>query len=197
MPACRDCGSLERHRLIRSLWKRIPAEALRHKQVLQFSMEPTVDEKWFAGVEVSIYGHRNSLDLQEIERDDRSYDIVICNHVLEHVEKDRQAFREILRILKPAGFLQFSAPNPKMHTVTEDWGYPRPELHDHYRVYGRDLLQRFSEARRGAHMLEIESRDSVTGVSDFVYFASLDETWIYALQFWFNGFPMKRIIHAP
>ena len=192
MPACSSCGSLERHRLIRRVWNCIPAETLREKHVLQFSMEPAVEEKWFGDFEVSVYGYRNSLDLQEIERDDCSYDIVICNHVLEHVEKDRQAFCEILRVLKPTGFLQFSVPNPKLHTDTKDWGYPKPEIHDHFRVYGRDLMQRFSEARPGAHILEIDATDDVTEVSDFVYFASLDESWIDAMQFWFNEFPMNR-----
>ena len=129
-----------------------------------------------------IYGYRNSLDLQEIERDDGSYDIVICNHVLEHVKKKRQAFREILRILRPTGFLQFSVPNPKLHAETKDWGYPKPDMHEHYRVYGRDLLLRFSEAQGGAHILEVDATDEVTGVSDFVYFASLDESWIDAMQ---------------
>ena len=80
-----------------------------------------MEEKWFGGFEVSIYGSNNSLDLQEIEREDGLYDIVICNHVLEHVENDRQAFREILRILKPAGFLQFSVPSPTQYTKTKDW----------------------------------------------------------------------------
>ena len=190
LPACTDCGSLERHRLIRRVWNCIPVEIFRHKQVLQFSMESTVEEKWFGGFEVSIYGSSNSLDLQEIEREDGLYDIVICNHVLEHVENDRQAFREILRILKPTGFLQFSVPNPTLHTKTKDWGYPKPEVHHHYRVYGRDLLQRFREAQPRAHILQIEAADTVTEVSDFVYFTSFDNIWIEAMQFWFKEFSM-------
>ena len=149
-----------------------------------------MEEKWFGGFEVSIYGSNNSLDLQEIEREDGLYDIVICNHVLEHVENDRQAFREILRILKPAGFLQFSVPSPTQYTKTKDWGYPKPEVHDHYRVYGRDLLQRFSEAQPRAHILQIEAADAVTEVSDFVYFTSFDNIWIEAMQFWFKEFSM-------
>ena len=149
-----------------------------------------MEEKWFGGFEVSIYGSSNSLDLQEIGREDGLYDIVICNHVLEHVENDRQAFREILRILKPTGFLQFSVPNPTQHTKTKDWGYPKPEMHYHYRVYGRDLLQRFSEAQPRVHILQIEAADAVTEVSDFVYFTSFDDIWIEAMQFWFKEFSM-------
>ena len=111
---------------------------------------------------------------------------------LEHVENDRQAFREILRILKPAGFLQFSVPNPTQYTKTKDWGYPKPEVHDHYRVYGRDLLQRFREAQPRAHILQIEAADTVTEVSDFVYFTSFDNIWIEAMQFWFKEFSRKK-----
>lgn len=192
LPVCADCGSLERHRLIRRVWSCIPVEIFGQKQVLQFSEEPTVEEKWFGGFEVSIYDSRNSLDLQQIEREDGLYDIVICNHILEHVENDRQAFREILRILKPTGFLQFSVPNPKHHAGTKEWGYPKPEEHYHYRVYGRDLLQRFGEAQPRAHILQIEAADAVTGDSDFVYFTSLDNIWIEAMQFWCKEFSMVR-----
>ena len=141
---------------------------------LQFSKDPSVDKKWFDSFEISIYGETNSLNLENIERRSESYDVVICNHVLEHVENDRQAFREIMRILKPDGFFQFTVPNPRAFAVTDEWGYPEPSRHHHYRAYGRDLVQRFGEAHPGVQFLHIRERDDVTGVDDLVYFASVD-----------------------
>ena len=173
-PRCLQCGSLERHRFIRGIWNRMLEDEFDNR-VIQFSEDRAVESDWFKSFEVSIFGRRNSLNLQTIERPDGAYDIAICNHVLEHVEQDRQAFRELMRILKPDGFLQFSVPFPQGRVVTEDWGYPKPELHQHYRVYGRDLVERFTKAQPGVHILEVPGEDEVTSVPDFVYFASFDE----------------------
>ena len=87
---------------------------------------------------------------------------------------DRQAFREIMRVLKPDGFLQFTVPNPVNHAVTNEWGYPDPKLHEHYRTYGRDLLERFGQAQPGVRFHHVRECDDVTGVTDLVYFASRD-----------------------
>ena len=191
-PGCANCGSLERHRLIRRLWNCVPLEYLRDKRILQFSNDGSVENKWFGSFEVSVYGKRNSLDLQKIERRDGAYDIVICNHVLEHVEKDIQAFREVMRVLKRSGFVQFSVPNPKVREVTEDWGYAKAERHGHYRTYGRDLMERFGNIGPGVTILEVDATDMVTGVSDFVYFASLDGGVLDAMEGWFRGFEVRR-----
>ena len=192
LPACSKCGSLERHRLIRRVWNFLPREHLCGKRVLQFSNDPTVEEKWFGAFEISIYGHRNSLDLERIDRGGATYDIVICNHVLEHVGNDQRAFGEIMRVLRPEGFLQFSVPNPMIRDTTEDWGYPDPERHGHYRTYGRDLVVHFGIAHPGVQMLEAEATDEVTGIADLVYFASMDSSVLDSMERWFDEFQPKR-----
>ena len=181
-PRCVGCGSLERHRFIRGVWYRILDDDFRGMRAIQFSSDRSVDSRWFESLEVSIFRGRNSLDLQAIDRADGVYDVAICNHVLEHVDRDREGFCELVRILKPDGFLQFSVPFPQGRTVTEDWGYPKPELHGHYRVYGRDLVERFAGARSGARILEVEGVDAATGAPEFVYFASCDSGRVDALR---------------
>ena len=182
LPQCAKCGSLERHRFIRSIWNQIVDADFVDKKALQFSRDPTVDRKWFGNFEISVYERHNSLDLHDIDRAAESYDIVICNHVLEHIRDDSQAFRELMRILKPDGFLQFSVPGPRTHSVTEDWGYPKPELHHHYRMYGRDLVQRFTDAQPEVHILEIHGADVVTSIRDVVYFATFSNHQIATLS---------------
>lgn len=78
-----------------------------------FSRDPPAPRDLFGCFEVSIYGSPTSLDFQAIDRPDGIYDFVICNHVLEHVADDRAAYRELIRILKPTGILQFTVPNQK------------------------------------------------------------------------------------
>ena len=174
LPVCTSCGSLERHRIVRAAWTPLLGEGLCRLKAIQFSLDPSVDKEWFDSLEFSVFGKKNSLDLETIDRPSESYDVVICNHVLEHIEDDRRAFREVMRILRPTGLFQFTVPLPQTRAVTEEWGYPdRP--HGHYRLYGRDLVDRFAAARPGAMFLCVPGVDLVTGEEDFVYFAFLDE----------------------
>ena len=192
-PKCVECGSLERHRFIRGVWSRILDHDFRGMRAIQFSSDRAVDPRWFDSVEVSIFGRRNSLDLQAIDRADGVYDVAICNHVLEHVEKDLEGFRELVRILKPDGFLQFSVPFPQGRSDTEEWGYPKPERHGHYRIYGRDLVERFADAQSGVRILEVAGVDDVTGAPEFVYFASCDNGRLDALRSRLGG-NVERVV---
>lgn len=182
LPACAKCGSLERHRIVRAVWKALVGEQFRRMKALQFSSDPSVDKNWFGSLEISTYKRQNSLDLEKIDRGSESYHVVICNHVLEHVKDDRQAFREIMRILGRTGVFQFTVPNPHERAVTDDWGYPDPDWHHHYRVYGKDLVRRFGEVVPNVRFLGIAGTDNVTGVSDLVYFASLDGNRLDSIQ---------------
>ena len=77
---------------------------------------------------------------------DDSFDIVFCNHVLEHIEDDQKAMQELFRVLKPGGWAMLQVPiNYNNETTYEDSTITDPkerELHfwqdDHYRLYGRD-----------------------------------------------------------
>ena len=173
-PACGSCGSLERHRIVRAVWNAVIEHETSRLRAIQFSADPSVEKEWFHSLYVSQYGESNSLDLENVDRPSDSYDVVICNHVLEHIRDDKRAFREIMRILKPTGFFQFTVPLPQTRAVTEEWGYPDLP-HGHYRLYGRDLVDRFAEARPGTRFLCVPGADPVTGEPDLVYFAFLDE----------------------
>ena len=182
LPACVGCGSLERHRIIRQAWLAIPPGDLENAKALQFSRDPSVDGEWFGEFEISVYGTETSIDIQEIDREANLYDIMVCSHILEHVEKDEQAFTELIRILKHDGFLQMSVPAPIRRAVTEDWGYPKEEFHGHYRHYGIDLIERFSQAVPGVHLCQVQSRDPVTGQDDYVFFWSMSVERIERLR---------------
>ncbi len=74
-----------------------------------------------------------------------TFDVVICNHVLEHIPDDKAAMREILRILKPGGWAMLMVPAPHRLPVTiEDPDAPPEERarrfgqENHVRLYGAD-----------------------------------------------------------
>jgi SAM-dependent methyltransferase len=78
------------------------------------------------------------------------FDLVICNHVLEHVPDDRLAMREILRVLKPGGTAVLQVPiSTTLAETLEDatvTAYQDREAvfgqFDHVRLYGQDYAQR-------------------------------------------------------
>lgn len=94
------------------------------------------------------------MDVQAIPFPDSQFDVVICNHVLEHVDSDYKAMQEIRRVLKPGGFAILQVPmDLSMERTLEDPAFNTPELRekhyqqrDHLRLYGRDYGNRLRNA---------------------------------------------------
>jgi SAM-dependent methyltransferase len=93
------------------------------------------------------------MDITDIQYPDASFDVILCNHVLEHVPADRQAMRELYRVLKPGGWAILQVPIDESRAETlEDPTIVTPEArqqyygqYDHVRLYGRDYAERLSE----------------------------------------------------
>jgi SAM-dependent methyltransferase len=96
---------------------------------------------------------------------DRSIDIILCSHVLEHVPEDRKAMGEIRRVLKPDGFAVLLVPlvvgvdetheDPSLDTDALRWKYFG--MGDHVRQYGkRDFVKRLEEAGLKVEQLGID-----------------------------------------
>ena len=89
-------------------------------------------------------------DICDLPFEDNSFDVVFCNHVLEHIEDDKKAMNELYRVLKKGGFGIFQIPQDLNREETyEDFSIVSPEeraLHfgqyDHVRVYGKDYFNR-------------------------------------------------------
>jgi SAM-dependent methyltransferase len=94
------------------------------------------------------------LDVQEMPFDNDTFDVIICNHVLEHVPDDRKALREIFRILRPGGYAILQVPTSYGMEIThEDASITDPKERqrefrqkDHFRLYGKDYLNRVMDA---------------------------------------------------
>ena len=93
-------------------------------------------------------------DIQHIPLEDESFDAVICNHILEHVEDDHQAMREIKRILRKGGWGVILSPIDMQReetyeddTITDEAERTRIfGQYDHRRIYGRDYAKRLEKA---------------------------------------------------
>ncbi len=89
-------------------------------------------------------------DICDLPFEDNSFDIIFCNHVLEHIEDDEKAMQELYRVLKPKGFGIFQIPQDYSREKTyEDFSITSPEdrakhfgQYDHVRVYGNDYFDR-------------------------------------------------------
>ena len=93
-------------------------------------------------------------DLHDIPLEDNKYDVVFCNHVLEHVEDDHKCMTELYRIMKPGGWGIFQVPID----FNRDETYEDPTItdpkdreehfwqYDHVRLFGLDYPKKLEAA---------------------------------------------------
>jgi SAM-dependent methyltransferase len=101
-----------------------------------------------ADLESPLANHK--CDVQNLPFGDNEFDLVLCNHVLEHVDDDRRAMREILRVMKPGALAILLVPLEFTRTITyEDPTITSPKerakhflQYDHKRLYGTDFPER-------------------------------------------------------
>ena len=95
------------------------------------------------------------MDIHAIPFADNTFDVVLCNHVLEHVQNDIQAMREINRVLKPGGWSILQVPffEPIPDITLEDLSITdlrEREIafgqDDHVRKFGKDYAQRIEQS---------------------------------------------------
>lgn len=94
------------------------------------------------------------MDVHQIPFPDNHFDIVFCNHVMEHVEDDIKAMSEIFRVLSPNGWAIIQSPVENNRAITyEDKSITSANERekafgqaDHVRVFGNDYAKRLEKA---------------------------------------------------
>ena len=93
------------------------------------------------------------LDVQKIPFAENTFDVVFCNHVLEHVIDDKLAMQELYRVIKPGGLGIFQVPqDTSLEKTYEDFNITEPEertkhfgQYDHVRLYGMDYFDKLKK----------------------------------------------------
>lgn len=149
--------SLERHRL---LWLYLKNETdffTAPKKVLHFAPEQAF-YRIFRNLKNLDYTTTDlnspladvKADICNLPFEDNSYDVILCNHVLEHIPDDTKAMQELYRVLKPGGMAILQIPQDlHRETTFEDNSITDPKeraaifgQYDHVRVYGRDYFDK-------------------------------------------------------
>lgn len=149
--------SLERHRL---LWLYLKTETnffADNLKVLHFAPEQAFYKR-FRNLENLDYitTDLNSpladvkADICNLPFNNNSFDVILCNHVLEHIPDDTKAMKELFRVLKPNGWGIFQIPQDLSREISfEDNSITdkkeRAKIfgqYDHVRIYGRDYFDK-------------------------------------------------------
>ena len=107
-------------------------------------------------------------DLTSTNFKDESFDLIICNHVLEHIEDDKSALDEMYRILKYNGISILQVPiNVKRENTFEDLSIKSKiqrekyfGQYDHVREYGLDFKDRVEHAGFKVEMINYSKKIS-------------------------------------
>ena len=167
---CPYCHSTDRERHLfiyfdkLDFWKYIPDSTILHiapephlaKKIM--SLQPG---KYIRGDLMPADEHELRIDITEATFEDNMFDVLICNHVLEHVANYRKAFAEIFRLIKPGGRAILQTPYSELLARNlEDDGINSDKSRDyfygqrdHMRLFGRQ--QFLAELQATGFILQI------------------------------------------
>ena len=149
--------SLERHRL---LWLYLKNETdffTKQQKVLHFAPEQAFYKRFRKMKNLDYTTTDLESPLADVKADicnlpfqNNEFDVIFCNHVLEHIPDDTKAMQELFRVLKPNGMaiLQIPQDLSRAHTFEDNSITDRKERakifgqYDHVRIYGRDYFNK-------------------------------------------------------
>ena len=146
--------SLERHRL---LWLYLKNETdffTTKKKVLHMAPEQCFVNRFNDLEHEYITADLNSpiadirANITDLPFEENTFDIIFCNHVLEHIQDDTKAMKELYRVMKKGGMGVFQIPQDlNRETTFEDNSITdkkeRAKIfgqYDHVRIYGLDYF---------------------------------------------------------
>jgi len=149
--------SLERHRL---LWLYLKNETnffSENLKVLHFAPEQAFYKRFKNMSNLDYVTTDLNSPLADVKADicnlpfkENEFDVILCNHVLEHIPDDTKAMKELYRVLKAGGMGVFQIPQDlkRKNTFEDDSITDKKERtkifgqYDHVRVYGLDYFDK-------------------------------------------------------
>ena len=140
---CPGCSSSNRERLVYFFLKNEGEISTKTLSVLHVAPEPRLQHYLkclpnisHESVDIDSKYADKKMDLRSLQYPDAQFDVVICNHVLEHIPEDLLAMGEVFRVLKPGGFAVLQVPiSTKLERTFEDFSVVDPK--DRERVFGQ------------------------------------------------------------
>lgn len=172
---CPRCLTLERHRL---MWLYLSRETdffTTRPRLLHIAPERCFIKRFgralgenYITADLESPLAKVKMDVQAIPFGDGEFDAIFCNHILEHVDDDRLAMREMYRVMRPGGWGIMLSPVTRGKAQTyEDPTITTPEGRatafgqpDHVREYGEDYADRLAEV--GFRVEQLEYMDALT-----------------------------------
>ena len=198
---CPNCLSLERHRLL-WLWlvreSDIGRGAMALPKMLHIAPEVALMRKFkkmyastpdrYVTADLESPLADMHFDVQQIPLEAESFDAIICNHIMEHVEDDGKALRELYRILRRGGWGVILSPvDLEREKTFEDDTITDPAertrifgQYDHRRIYGRDYAARLREA--GFEVYDIDYKNELSKAEQELYALPADHLYIVCKQ---------------
>lgn len=165
---CPSCLALERHRLIWLYLERKTEFFTKEAKMLHIAPELCFIDRFeklpkldYITGDIESPLAKVKMDIHQIPFEENIFDIVFCNHVLEHVADDILAMKEMRRVLKPGGWAILQVPffPPLPDKTFEDATITSPAARekafgqdDHVRLFGKDYADRLKSA--GFHVVE-------------------------------------------
>lgn len=193
---CPESLSLERHRLLYLFLQQKTDFFKRKLKVMHVAPELCMMEsfekqhgKGYITTDIESPLAKVKADIHHLPFSDNVFDAAICNHVMEHVENDIKAMKEIFRVLKPGGWAIMQVPffYPLEDKTYEDLTITDPHERermfgqdDHVRKYGRDYADRLRSA--GFNVREDHFIDEFSEEEQKRYALPADETIFFCTK---------------
>lgn len=157
---CPRCNSSDRERLIYLYLKNTTNILYGNLKILHIAPERNLRKVLMSNPNINYLSAdinpplaTAKMDITNIEYEDNLFDVIICNHVLEHIQDDRKAMSELYRVLKPCGRAILQVPISLLSNKTyQDAKVLSPEERekafgqtDHVRIYARDYKNRLEK----------------------------------------------------
>lgn len=155
---CPNCLSFERYRLL-SRWLLDETE-FGEREIDLLDIAPTwafqefcrrFDTVNYLSIDIESPMAMRHMDIRDLDLPDEQFDILICYHVIEHIDDEARALSELYRVMKPGAFAVIQVPVQVKKTVQREeltrLQAKRILVYDcHLRAYGLDFKDTLEEA---------------------------------------------------